>query len=401
MYETATWRGDFFLHDWSDFHAYDYVHYGLKSFSMHFPGKLKVYRVAKTWVYLNTVDGQRFDADSEEGTLTEYAARLLREHLAHYSEPAIRAGLKPHAGDNEDVEQCLRKAAAAGYAGVDLTYDEAFHAYTELYMVLDLLTGVPTVVFITVPDKTAIPEPVQANIQSWRDLNPGFEVVVHDDRDLEFLVMLLVPRLQETWPSLLKVQQADIYRFLVTAFLGGVYADSDTVCKTPVADWLERPMGLILGVEAQNVDTAGSHRHEGDRTVVFAQYAFATGAFHPVLIRMLHRIMGGREELLGAASPLLTPNDRLRAVLGTTGPTAWTDVVAEYFCYAQSGVALTPDVFWRGGGAPAIEILPIAAFGAGQTHSGAPAADHPNVLIYHKFKGSVVLRGEKWMQATE
>lgn len=401
MFETAIWSGDFYLHEWSDFHSYDTSPYGLKAFSMHFPGKLKVYRVAKTWLYLNTVDGHWFDSESEEGKLTTYAASLLREHLAHYSEPAIRLGLTPHAEDKAEVEKCLRKAVGAGYA-VDRAYNLDYHAYIELYMVLDAQLRIPTVIFITVPDKEEIPASVQANIQSWRDANPGFDVVVHDDDDLEILVELLLPELQAAWPSLLKVQQADVYRFLVTTFLGGVYADSDTICKRPIMEWVaDRPRGLIVGVEAQNIDTTGTRRHEGDRTVVFSQYAFATGAFHPVLIRMLHRIMDGEEGLLAAASPSLTPKDRLRAVLRTTGPTAWTDVAAEYLCYAKSGQALTPDVFWGGGRAPALHILPISAFGANQTHSGAPSADDADVFVLHKFKGSTAFSGEKWMTATE
>jgi len=192
----------------------------MQSFSMHFPGMLKVYRVAKTWVYLNTLDTSSSNYDSEEAELTEYAASLLRKYLANYSEPATRLGLTPHVEDKDEVEQCLRKAAAAGYE-VDQAYDETFHAYTELYMTLDSLTNVPTVIFFTISNKTAIPLSVQASIQSWRDLNPGFNVAIHDDHDVETLVELLMPELHEIWQNLLTIERADIYRFLVMTFLGG------------------------------------------------------------------------------------------------------------------------------------------------------------------------------------
>lgn len=88
-------------------------------------------------------------------------------------------------------------------------------------MVLDSLTNIPSRVFVTVPDKAAVPESVQANIDSWRDLNPGFDVVVHDDADLEVLVRLLVPKLHGIWADLLNVQRADIYRFVTVTFVGG------------------------------------------------------------------------------------------------------------------------------------------------------------------------------------
>jgi hypothetical protein len=99
----------------------------------------------------------------------------------------------------------MRTAAAAGYTGDQSGYDIDFHAYTELYMVLDALTNIPSRVFLTVPDKAAVPESVQANINSWRDLNPGYDVV----------------ELHDIWADLLNVQRADIYRFIVVAFFGG------------------------------------------------------------------------------------------------------------------------------------------------------------------------------------
>lgn len=93
------------LHEWSAFHSYDFAPYGMHSFSMHFPGKLKVYRVAKTWVYMQTLDADAFATDGEEAKLTEYAASLLLDYLTNYSEPATRLGFKPHPEDKVEVEQ--------------------------------------------------------------------------------------------------------------------------------------------------------------------------------------------------------------------------------------------------------------------------------------------------------
>jgi mannosyltransferase OCH1-like enzyme len=179
---------------------------------MHFPGKLKVYRVAKTWVYFHTLDTSSSNYDSEEAKLTEYAASLLRKHLANYSEPAILQGLTPHVEDKDEVEQCLRKAVAAGYE-VNQVHDEKFHAYTELYMTLDSLVNVPTVIFFTVPDKTAIPSSVKASIQSWRDLDPGFNVAIHDTHDLETLVELLMPELQRFGRACSRFSRSTIIAF--------------------------------------------------------------------------------------------------------------------------------------------------------------------------------------------
>jgi len=105
IYSAPSWQKDVFLHDWSAFHSYDSAPYRMRSFSMHFPGRLKVYRVAKTWVYLHTLGTHASVDDSEEAELTEYAAGLLRDYLAKYSEPATRLGFKPHPEEKGEVEQ--------------------------------------------------------------------------------------------------------------------------------------------------------------------------------------------------------------------------------------------------------------------------------------------------------
>jgi len=188
----------------------------------------------------------------------------------------------------------------------------------------------------------------------------------------------------------------------MTCTITGIYADSDTLCVKPIARWTDRQQGLVVGVEAQNVDTRDMGRHEGNRAVVFSQYVFAAGAFHPALVRMLYRLVDDEETLLGAASPSLSPEDRLHAVIRTIDPMAWTDDLAEFLCYAQSGHFLTPDDFWRGGQAPTLRVLPIAGFGADQTHLGSPwTDDDPDICVLRKFKRSGALHGESRLQATE
>ena len=188
---------------------------------------------------------------------------------------------------------------------------------------------------------------------------------------------------------------------MVTAFLGGVYADSDTICAKPIEEWgVHRDETLVVGVEAQNVDTGGMELHEGARTVLFAQYVFASAAFHPGLLRMVHRLVDRKDSLVGAAAPALSPVERLRNVLATTGPVGFTDSLAEYMCYSFSHAARTPDNYYKGGEAPSMHVFGIAAFGAGQAHSASPPFTDPNVYVKHVFKGSLVLHGETWQQAT-
>ena len=187
---------------------------------------------------------------------------------------------------------------------------------------------------------------------------------------------------------------------MVAAFLGGIYADSDTICAKPIADWgVRRDETLVVGVEAQNVDPQGMSLHEGARTVLFAQYVFASAAFHPGLVRMVQRLVDRKEELTAAAAPALSPVERLRNVLATTGPVGFTDSLAEYMCYSFSRAKRTPDNYYNGGELPDMHVFGVAAFGAGQTHSASPPFTGQDVFVKHIFKGSLVLHGETWQQA--
>ncbi len=118
--------------------------------------------------------------------------------------------------------------------------------------------------------------------------------------------------------SLKQVQRADIYRFVVTTFLGGIYADIDTICKRPVESWgVNYDDSLILGVEAQNIQAAEGPLHEGPRKVLFAQYVFGSAAFHPAGLTLLKTNIANQEKLLNMSE--LNPADRLSTVLATTG----------------------------------------------------------------------------------
>lgn len=399
MYKAPAWQADMHLHDWAVMHAYDTCPFATNAFSMHFPGKLKNVRVPKVWTYFSLLpNAPSWAMDGGKG-LTEYAAKLLRDYFARLtSSPAADHLFLPQPEGQLEVQQCLAKAERAAYH-VQEAYDSVFHAYANSFDVTSYLTNIPAAIFITQPDKHQVPKSVADKIASWQVANPGYQIVLHNDADVAELVRRLVPDLFVNWSHLLKIQQADIYRYVVTCFLGGLYADSDTICVKPVAAWGVLPTDrLVLGVEAQNVDTKGGPLHEGSRRVFFAQFLFASAAFHPVTVNVLRRIQKDQASLFLLGDPGLDPRERLAGVLQTTGPVAWTDSIAEYMCYATQ--ARTPDDFWQEGSFDGTHIFDVAAFGAGQFHSGSPPLSDSHVLVVHTFKGCMALHGDKWQMAT-
>lgn len=54
------------------------------------------------------------------------------------------------------------------------------------------------------------------------------------------------------------VEQADVWRYLVLLFCGGVYVDTDVQCVTPFSQWQaalhsSKPAGLLVGLESVQV----------------------------------------------------------------------------------------------------------------------------------------------------
>ena len=54
------------------------------------------------------------------------------------------------------------------------------------------------------------------------------------------------------------VEQADVWRYLVLLFRGGVYLDTDVQCVTPFSQWQaalhsSQPAGLLIGLESVQV----------------------------------------------------------------------------------------------------------------------------------------------------
>ena len=201
LFASPAWAPDIHLHDWADFHAYDTSKFGISAFSMHFPGKLKPFRVARMWTYMHSKGEMAYE--NEE--LADYAASLLRNWATNLATVASDMGFAPHAEDRAEVDECLETAKAAGYGVDEKAYDAGYHAYVDLYHELGYMAILPATIFFTVPNKVDLPSTVAANIDSWRTLNPLHQIVLHDDVDAECLVRRLAPELHAKWAHIHKV----------------------------------------------------------------------------------------------------------------------------------------------------------------------------------------------------
>ena len=84
-----------------------------------------------------------------------------------------------------------------------------------------------------------LPEWFKQTSMSWRNLNPGWEYVYHNEKQRAAYVKSESPELYKIYKDIKKPHQADIWRYLIIRNEGGVYADMDSFCTTPMDYVLE------------------------------------------------------------------------------------------------------------------------------------------------------------------
>jgi len=94
---------------------------------------------------------------------------------------------------------------------------------------------IPKIIFQTHEyDYEKLPEWFKETSMSWQNLNPGWRYVYHNEKERSYYVRNQSPELYKTYKEAKKASQADIWRYLILKNEGGVYADMDSFCSTPL-----------------------------------------------------------------------------------------------------------------------------------------------------------------------
>lgn len=140
---------------------------------------------------------------------------------------------------------------------------------------------------------------------SWKTLNPDWEWRLWTDADLLQLVRDHYPALEalyQSYPNV--VQRADLGRYLVLDHCGGLYADLDTECLTPL-EVLAGETRVVLSEEPVE------HLHHAQPLGLSRMYfngIMAGPAGHPFwahLIRTVQRCEHARSDVLKSTGPLV------------------------------------------------------------------------------------------------
>jgi len=231
-------------------------------------------------------------------------------------------------------------------------------------------------------------------METWRRLNPTWEMRYWTDRDCEEFVRSIFPELLPSFLGLSHaVERADYFRYLVVYSLGGFYADTDVDCIRPLDAWLPPTAAFVVGLENEFATPADASRRTYARVRQYEQFVFGGERGHPILRRAVERIRqeaspSGDSE--GPANGGQTGGER--GVLDRTGPGLWTDLIYEHV--AREVAAERP--------LDSLLLLPRTAFGVFSNGAdGIYMEDVPNggLLGLHGFRGSWKRRRPWWRRA--
>ena len=202
------------------------------------------------------------------------------------------------------------------------------------------------------------------------------------------------PEIEEVFRDLQDpILRADLIRYLVLLGDGGVYSDMDTISRRPIEDWIpwayRDAANVVVGVEYDRRD--GLRWTDWTLDLQFCTWAILAKPRHALLELTVQRVLASLKRLaFKQGKTIAGVHASFDEVLDTTGPAIFTEAVFEILS-ATTGTNFT----WvnvtrlaRPRLVGDVLILPVAAFGSGQAHSGSPGPEHEEVLVEHLFKGS-------------
>lgn len=149
---------------------------------------------------------------------------------------------------------------------------------------------------------------------SWRKLNPDYELIIMDDNDIDNYIQNNFPVIYDIFRLIpIGAMRADIWRYCIIYKEGGMYTDIDTECFVPINQW-------NISNEYEMIISSGS---EGDMN--FCQFTFASIPNHPVFKCIIDLCFERLKSLNNINN--IRPDD----LFYCTGPTVFTDGICKYY----------------------------------------------------------------------
>ena len=162
-----------------------------------------------------------------------------------------------------------------------------------------------------------MPNVIETAHNTWINKNPDYCIQLFDDDEcLQFVIDNFDNRVIDAYKKMpLAVMRADFWRYLVVFKSGGGYSDIDTICNSPISDWMPKDAKLVICKE---------------KAFYFLQWTFYSEANHPILKNAIELIC--QRALDEGIDLTYKPKNSIHDtfVHYYTGPLLWTDAIIQY-----------------------------------------------------------------------
>lgn len=260
-----------------------------------------------------------------------------------------------------------------------------------------------TQVPFTFPPKihqTAKKQTVSPASLSWYYANPGEEHIFYGDKEARLFVQQKADgEVVRLYNQLLDpVARADLFRYVVLKYEGGVYSDIDTTALCPMNAWIppefkESEINLVVGIEVDErgvTDPAEIERWGWAMNFQFVQWTVLARPEHPALSMAIDTVVKNVKALAETKDTTVSDLEMSNLeIIRTTGPGAFTTAVLKY-------LELSDPAPLRGLKQPKqikdVLVMPVTSFAPNQRHSGSKSVKYleniPEVLVMHGFQAT-------------
>jgi len=170
----------------------------------------------------------------------------------------------------------------------------------------------------------------KAAVANIRLLNPDFEYLFFDDRQVEEFIDKEFPEYRRAFDAFpVRIQKYDFFRYLAVYRYGGFYLDMDVFLASSLSELLDD--GCVFPFEALTINRYLRERHAMDWEV--GNYAFGATAGHPFFRAIIENCLRAQNESrwvdeMSRGVPRIFRDEYY--VLYTTGPLLVSRTLAEF-----------------------------------------------------------------------
>jgi inositol phosphorylceramide mannosyltransferase catalytic subunit len=219
----------------------------------------------------------------------------------------------------------------------------------------------------------------KAAVANIRLLNPDFEYVFFDDKQVEEFIDKEFPEYRSVFDSFpIPIQRYDFFRYLAVYRLGGFYLDMDVFLASNLSELLN--YDCVFPFEALTINVCLREDHNMDWEI--GNYGFGASAGHPFLRAVIENCVKAQQDLawvqtMARSVPRLFVDEY--RVLYTTGPLLVSRTLAMFPDAAKHVKVLFPEdvcdsKYWN-------------QFGKFGVHLRGGSWRKPNGILRRRFQG--------------